>query len=130
MISKNDSIADLTGFGYTDQARMIARLPMDGPMPLPDLNDLKAFAKIDHDHEDLLLSSLLSAAIEYAEAATGRDFTTDTPDRARIAIMALAGFWFDFRLPVGGETRPPPFHVRSLLHQLRDWQDPATVQAP
>lgn len=97
-------------------------------MPLPSLADLKAFARVDHDDEDATLSTLLAAATDYVEAATGRDYSTDAPDRAHVAIVALATHWYQNR-ELTGEAYVVPFHVRSLCHQLRDWKDPEVAEA-
>ena len=98
-------------------------------MPLPDLADLKTFARVSYDDEDVTLDALLQAAIEYLHTATGRDFTTNTPDRARVAVLALASFWYDQRVPTADAATVVPFHLRSLIHQLRDWQDPEITEA-
>ena len=98
-------------------------------MPLPDLADLKAFARVDGDHEDWTLDTLLQSAVEFVQTATGQDFTVTAPDRARVAVMALAAHWFDNRLPVAEAVNVVPFHVRSLIHQLRNWEDPAVTEA-
>lgn len=98
-------------------------------MPLPDLADLKAFARVDSDHEDWTLDTLLQSATEFVQTATGRDFSTSTPDRARVAILALAAFWYDQRVPTADAATVVPFHLRSLIHQLRDWQDPEITEA-
>lgn len=92
------------------------------------LDDLKAFARIDGDHDDATLGLLLEAASEFVQGATGRDFSEAAPERARMAVLSLAAFWYDVRMPVG-EGRIVPLHVRSLIHQLRDWQDPAVTGA-
>lgn len=84
---------------------------------LPTLEETKVFARIDGDDDDDTVSTLLAAAIEYAQTATGLDWSgsgADVPDRARLAIMSLVSAWFD------GEARDRvPAHIRSLLHQLR-----------
>ncbi|MBN8607046.1 MAG: hypothetical protein J0L81_09030 [Caulobacterales bacterium] len=46
----------------------------------------------------------------------------DVPQRAKLAIMSLAAFWYDHRNPAepsDGATRRVPFHVKAMLAQLR-----------
>ncbi len=93
------------------------------------LAELKAFARIDHDNDDTLVASLGIAAREFVETATGRTLVdAETPERAKIAIKALATHWYEFREPalVGGVSEVP-FHVRRLINQLHDWSALATL---
>lgn len=96
-------------------------------MPEPvTLEELKLFARIDHDDDDELLTSLGVAAREFVERATGRTYTgeeaEDVPELAKVAIMALAGYWFDNREPVtSGNASSVPFHVKALIYQLVNW---------
>lgn len=100
---------------------------------LPTLDETKLFARVDHDDDDATLTTLLGAAIEFVQQATGNDYSVsgaDVPERARTCMMALAAHWYEFREPVivGAVTRVP-MHVRSLIHQLTNWQDPSLVEA-
>lgn len=98
-------------------------------MPLPSLGDLKLFARVDFDDEDFTLATLLNSASEYVQTATGQDYTEDAPERACVAIIALATHWYQNRELTSGGDRVVPFHVRSLIHQLRDWKDPEVAEA-
>lgn len=92
-------------------------------MPEPvTLSELKAFARIDDDHDDDLVASLGIAAREYVETATGRTYDQEVPERAKVAIKSVAAFWFEHR---GDSNVEPPAHIRRLIHQLRDWRAPA-----
>ena len=96
-------------------------------MPEPvTLEELKLFARIDHDDDDDVLTSLGVAAREFVERATGRCYTgeeaEEVPQLARIAIASLASYWFDNREPAADRaTGTLPFHVRTMVHQLTDW---------
>ena len=93
---------------------------MPEPVTLPEL---KAFARIDGDDEDTIVTSLGIAAREYVEQATGRTYTEGTaPERAKVAIKSLAVFWYENR---GDTNAAPPIHVRRLINQLRNWTEPA-----
>lgn len=95
------------------------------------LQELKDFARIDHDDDDALVTSLGTAAKEYVETATGKTFADPMPERAKLAIKALTVHWYDHREPVVvGQVSQVPAHIKSLIHQLRDWQDPETVVTP
>lgn len=94
---------------------------------LPDLEETKAFCRVDTDDDDATITTLLGAAIEFVQVATGRDYSgsgADVPDRARTAIMALVATWYD-----DGASDRIPRHIRSLLHQVRDWKDPEVAEA-
>lgn len=93
-------------------------------MPEPvTLSDLKAFARIDSNDDDTLLTALGIAAREYVEQATGNDYFTaeaTVPERAKVAIKALAAHWYEFREPViASAVTTVPMHVRSIIAQLR-----------
>lgn len=93
---------------------------MPEPVSLPEL---KAFARIDDDSDDSLVTSLGIAAREFIEQATGRRYQDAlVPERAKVAIKSLATFWFENR---GDTNVEPPAHVRRLVSQLRDWSEPA-----
>lgn len=92
------------------------------------LEELKAFARVDLDHDDVLITSLGIAAREYVEQATGRQYvgsgSEPIPEKGKLAIMALAAHWYEFREPViVSAVTTVPMHVRSLIHQLRDWSE-------
>jgi uncharacterized phage protein (predicted DNA packaging) len=93
---------------------------------LPTLEETKEFARIDSADDDATMTTLLTAAIEFVETSTGRDYSSsgaDVPDRARLAIMALVSAWYDAEA-----MDRSPKHIRSLVHQLRDWKDPAVAE--
>ena len=91
----------------------------------PDLEETKAFARVDHSDDDDTLTTLLDSAIEFVRKATGKDWDNgDVPERARTAVMALVTTWYD------GEGKDGiPRHISSLLHQLRDWREPCDEDA-
>ncbi len=96
-------------------------------MPEPvSLEELKLWARIDHDDDDDVLTSMGIAARELIETATGRTYTgedaEEVPQLARIAIMSLVSYWFDNREPAADRaTGTLPFHVRTMVHQLTNW---------
>ena len=91
------------------------------------LEEMKDFARVDFSDDDTLLTSLGIAAREYVEQATGRTFDETASDKAKTAIKALVAHWYEQRLPADAATGAVqlPFHLRSLIHQLRDWSEPA-----
>lgn len=91
------------------------------------LTELKLWARVEHNADDTLLTALGIAAREFVETATGRTYVGDdaeiVPERAKAAIKALAAHWYEFRTPTEGERDKAvlPFHVRTLLYQLKNW---------
>lgn len=88
------------------------------------LEELKAFARVDSADDDTLITSLGIAAREFIEQATGKDYSSAeavVPEKAKIAIQALACHWYEAREPivVGASVARVPLHVRSLIAQLR-----------
>lgn len=96
-----------------------------------ELSELKAWARVEHDDDDTLLTNLGIAAREFVEQATGKTFTEgEAPERAGVAIKALVAHWYEFREPaVIGTTAQVPMHVSRIIHQLRDWSEPADEDA-
>lgn len=93
------------------------------------LADMKAFARIDHDGDDTLIESLGVAATAYVVQATGRAFA-DMDERAAVAVKGLVATWYEHRESViVGTATQVPMHVSRLIHQLRDWSEPAEVEA-
>lgn len=96
-------------------------------MPEPvSLSELKAWARVDHEEDDTLIEGLGIAAREYVETATGRTFDQEVPERAKIAIKAVAAHFYEHR---GDTDAEPPAHVRRLVGQLRNWSEPEDVGA-
>jgi uncharacterized phage protein (predicted DNA packaging) len=94
------------------------------------LSELKAWARVDSDDDDALLEALGSAAAEFVAQATGRvfDFDDDVPERARVAVKALAAHWYENRESMSvQQAYVVPMHVRALIHQLRDWTEPEAM---
>lgn len=99
-------------------------------MPEPvTLSELKAFARVDGNTDDTLVTSLGIAAREFVEQATGQDYSSaeaTVPERAKVAIKALAAHYFEHR---GDTAAEPPAHVRRLVNQLRNWCEPEEAEA-
>ncbi|MCT8992049.1 head-tail connector protein [Chelativorans sp. SCAU2101] len=86
------------------------------------LEELKAFARVDFDDDDATLTTMLAAAVEFIEQATGKSYSdADVPEKAKIAVMSLATHWYEQREPVviDASVANVPLHVRSLIAQLR-----------
>ena len=81
--------------------------PEDEPVTL---DEAKAFARIEDDYEDELIETLISAAREFVENATGRSFIAAT------YLYTARGFDCDLiRLP-----RSPLISVESAIYRGRD----------
>lgn len=88
------------------------------------LSEVNAWCRVDTD-DDLLIAGLDAAAREFLEISTGCTFEgADVPARARTAIMALAPRWYEQReAAITGNASLVPMHVRSIIHQFRDWSE-------
>lgn len=80
------------------------------------LAELKAFARIDGDDDDALVTSLGTAAKTYIEALIGRTFDETITETEKLAIKAVTAFWYENR---GDGAAMLPGHIKSLIAQLR-----------
>lgn len=81
------------------------------------LNDLKLSLKIDHDHEDIYLQSLLEASSEYIKNGCGPDVDT-TSKLYSLAQVMIVTHWYENRELVG-KNDTLPFHFQTILTQLQ-----------
>jgi len=86
---------------------------------MPTLEELKDYARVDGNDDDVLVTTLGLAAQEYVEQATGKTFTDPMPERAKLAIMALTAHWYDHEPVTANAVNSVPMHVKSIIAQLR-----------
>lgn len=59
----------------------------------------------------------------YPDSNSPPDITANVPARAKVAIKALAGWWYEQREPVAfSQSFEMPYHVTRLLNGLKVWR--------
>lgn len=91
------------------------------------LEEVKGYARIDIDDDDLLLETLIAAAEEYLKNATGQEYpeTNEQGDRInyaleKIYLQLLIAYWYEKRTPAGGVGEDFSFMTKSLMLQLQN----------
>lgn len=88
------------------------------------LDDLKLSLRIDGDDDDRLLNSYINAAEVYIKTAVGGDDgfwqQEDVIAVQKIAILALAGAYYDYRVALQDVmTYPINLTLNAIISQLR-----------
>lgn len=83
------------------------------------LEAVKAYARIDNEDEDTLVSSLIDAAEIYLENA-GVSVSLAPAALYQLAVCGIVLHWYDNRAAVDGSS-PPDFEpgVRKVINQLK-----------
>lgn len=89
-------------------------------MAIMDLDDAKAFLKVDYNDEDLTIESLIMASEMYLKNATGKEFT----NKNQLAVLyckVLINEWFSNRELMQGKdvSEKVRFTLQSILLQLQ-----------
>ena len=89
-------------------------------MAIMDLDDAKAFLKVDYNDEDLTIGSLIMASEMYLKNATGKEFT----NKNQLAVLyckVLINEWFSNRELMEGKdvSEKVRFTLQSILLQLQ-----------
>lgn len=89
-------------------------------------SEIKDYLRIDNNYDDVLIDTLVSAAIDHCEAYLNRPILdknmTDAnrwkvPESIKIAIFMLVAHWYENRTPVaiGAISSPIALTVNSIL---------------
>ncbi len=96
-------------------------------MAIITLKEVKEYARIDIDEDDLLLEALIVAAEEYLKNATGKDYpeANESGNRInyeleKIYLQLLIAYWYEKRTPAGGVGEDFSFMTKSLMLQLQN----------
>ncbi len=91
------------------------------------LEEIKAYARIDTDEDDMLLRSCITAAVEYLKHATGKDYPETDGEENRIEyalekiyLQLLVAYWYEKRTPAGGVGEDFSYMTKSLMLQLQN----------
>lgn len=92
-----------------------------------ELSEVKEYARIDIDEDDLLLNALIAAAEQYLKNATGKEYpeTDETGKKIdyileKIYLQLLIAYWYEKRTPAGGVGEDFSFMTKSLMLQLQN----------
>lgn len=103
-------------------------------MAIITLKEVKEYARIDIDEDDLLLEALIVAAEEYLKNATGKDYpeANESGNRInyeleKIYLQLLIAHWYEQRSPAGngkgtyagGVVEDFSFMAKSIMLQLK-----------
>ncbi|TDQ39233.1 head-tail connector protein [Aureibacillus halotolerans] len=79
------------------------------------LDDVKSYLKVEWEDEDVLLSSLITAADQYVQNAVG---VIANDELYKLAIKFLVAHWFENR-EVVGKVNNMPHALDAVLTQLQ-----------
>lgn len=80
------------------------------------LERAKQFLRIEHDFDDELISSFITAAEKYVKSACGKNVDLDE-ERAEIVTLMITSDYYECRTPYGQEKYSQ--NVSTILTQLR-----------
>ena len=91
------------------------------------LQEIKNYARIDIDEDDMLLQNCIAAAVEYLKNATGKEYP-ETDDNGnpinyeleKIFLQLLVAYWYEKRTPAGGVGEDFSYLTKSLMLQLQN----------
>ncbi|MEW5321333.1 head-tail connector protein [Geobacillus thermoleovorans] len=81
------------------------------------LDEAKQWLRIDHNDEDSLISTLISAAEKYLVNATGNTFD-NTNELAKLFCFVLVADWYENREMIGKTSEKVRHTVESIVAQL------------
>ncbi|NNV07779.1 phage gp6-like head-tail connector protein [Geobacillus sp. MMMUD3] len=90
------------------------------------LDEAKQWLRIDHNDEDSLISTLISAAEKYLVNATGNTFD-NTNELAKLFCYVLVSDWYENRELMGRVSDQVRPIIQSMLVQLTHAYGGATV---
>ena len=89
-------------------------------MSIIDIDEVKAFLKVDYDDEDLTIQSLITASEMYLKNASGKEFTSEN----KLAVLyckVLINEWYNNRELMAKQSVSDKirFTLQSILLQLQ-----------
>lgn len=81
------------------------------------LEEAKEYLRVDGNEEDMLITSLITAAEQYIKNSTSKDVNLND-ELAKLAARILIAHWYENREPVG-KTGKLSFSLQSILIQLQ-----------
>lgn len=92
-----------------------------------ELQEVKDYLRVDIEEDDLLLETLIIAAVEYLKNATGKEYpATDEEGNAvnyeleKIYLKLLIAYWYENRTPAGKVGEEFSQMTKSLMLQLQN----------
>lgn len=80
------------------------------------LHDVRFYLRIDNHYEDDLIKSLIAAACDFVQSATGIEVTKDNA-KAVLVVKLLVAYWYENRSVIG-QAESLPYALTALLIQI------------
>jgi len=90
------------------------------------LDEAKQWLRVDHNDEDSLINTLISAAEKYLVNATGNTFDS-TNELAKLLCYVLVADWYENRDMIGKTSEKVRHTVESIVAQLTHCYDSTTM---
>lgn len=87
-------------------------------MAIVDIADFKEYQKIEHDHEDVLIETLILAAERAAMNWCRAEFDENAKEPVKLAVMMHAGFQYEHR------SEPDEKGYQAMMRAFRDLLEP------
>lgn len=89
------------------------------------INEVKEYLRIDHDDDDIMLTTMLYAAKSFIQSYLNRKFIEfeEIPDEFTIACLALVSHWYEQREIQGTKDtgKEVPYIFSGILDLHRNW---------
>lgn len=92
-------------------------------MAIVTLEETKKYLRIDDNESDILITSLINAAEEYLQNATGNQFDR-TNHLAKLFCWVLVTDWYENRVYIGKPSENVRPIIDSMLAQLKHCYEP------
>lgn len=86
-----------------------------------ELKEVKEYLRVDIEEDDMLIQTLISAAVEYLKNATGKEYSDKEAnyELEKIYLKLLIAYWYENRTPAGKVGENFCQMTRALLLQLK-----------
>lgn len=90
-----------------------------------DINEVKNYLRVDHEDDDLLITTMIVSAKSYIQSYLNKKFSDfeEVPDEFTIAALSLISHWYERREIQSEKTATAEMNYvfSGLLSMYRDW---------